>query len=146
PDANVGLVTGSASRLLVLDVDGDQGRASLATLEQEHGRLPEGVRVHTPRGGQHLYFKCPQTRVGNSAGKLGPGLDVRGEGGYVVAPPSTNGTGAAYEFTGGSKRIPPAPGWMVDALTNGHIEAPAAPPSPRRWSSGDGTPYGLTAL
>jgi hypothetical protein len=148
PEANIGLVTGAVSRLLVLDVDGDEGRASLAALEQEHGQLPRGVCVRTPRGGEHRYFRFPQSgNVGNSAGRLGPGLDVRGEGGYVVAPPSTNGTGAAYEFTGGSKWIPPAPGWMVDVLANGYAEeAPVAPASPPRWSSGDGTPYGLTAL
>lgn len=89
PNANIGVPTGERSGLLVLDVDGDEGRQTLETLEQEHGRLPATLRVSTPNGGEHIYFQYPPgTEVRNSAGKLGPGIDVRGEGGYVLAPPS----------------------------------------------------------
>ncbi len=88
PDAAVAICTGKASGLVVLDVDGDDGAESLRQLERERGELPRTASVKTPRGGQHFYFQHPGGEVRNSTGKLGCGLDVRGDGGYVVAPPS----------------------------------------------------------
>lgn len=93
---NVGIRTGAVSGLVVLDVDVPAGFASLAELEEAHGALPIGPRVRTPRGGLHLYFAHPGGRIPNSAGKLGRGLDVRGDGGYVVAPPSVLSGGGSY--------------------------------------------------
>ena len=91
PNANIGVRTGAVSGLVVLDVDPPHGFESLAELEAAHGALPPGPRVTTPRGGLHLYFAHPGGVVPNSAGKLGPGLDVRGDGGYVVTVPSVVG-------------------------------------------------------
>jgi putative DNA primase/helicase len=89
PLANIGIPTGEASGILVLDVDPDRGgRESLASLEREIGELPCTYRVQTGGGGEHIYFRYPGERVGCSAGLLGPGLDIRGEGGYIVGPPS----------------------------------------------------------
>jgi hypothetical protein len=93
PDANVCIVTGQASNLWVLDVDdkgGAGGTQSLAALEREHGSLPETYAVGTGSGGVHYYFTWDgiDFDLRNSAGKLGPGLDTRGNGGQVVAPPS----------------------------------------------------------
>ena len=82
PEANVGIVTGAVSGIVVLDVDGSEGEASLARL----GEIQATAEVRTARG-RHLYFAHPGYGVRNSAGKLGPKLDVRGDGGYVVAPP-----------------------------------------------------------
>lgn len=96
PDAGVAVRTGNG--LLVLDVDGDAGADSLHDLERRHGKLPQTVTVRTGGGGAHYYFTVPWP-VRNSAGKLGPGLDVRGDGGYVIAPPSIHpDTGRAYEW------------------------------------------------
>jgi hypothetical protein len=98
PDANVGIPTGERSGLLVLDVDSDAGGPeSLVLLERTNGPLPPTAKARTGGGGVHVFFKYPAGEtVRNSAGKLGPGLDARGEGGYVVAPPSrTRGT---YEW------------------------------------------------
>src|SRR5262249_50855991 len=80
----------------VLDVDpAHGGRESLARLEAQYGPLPITPKVHTGGGGVHYHFAhVPGLR--NSAGKIAPGLDIRGEGGYVVAPPSTHGSGGAY--------------------------------------------------
>jgi hypothetical protein len=100
----IGVPTGPRSGFWVLDVDVDQargndGRASLAELEAEHGKLPQTVSTRTPRGGLHLLFRwSPHDSLRNSAGKLGPGLDVRGDGGYVIMPPSQRADGAAYRF------------------------------------------------
>ena len=73
PDANVGLVTGS---LIVVDVDGPEGAKSLEALEAQHGPLPPTLSASTGRG-LHRYYRCPEgVTIGNSAGKLGTGVDV----------------------------------------------------------------------
>jgi hypothetical protein len=90
PDANVAIVTGSASGIVVLDIDtgGEDGYETLREIEAAHGALPTTASVKTPTGGAHLYFRHPGTDIRNSVRRLGPGLDVRGDGGYVIAPPS----------------------------------------------------------
>jgi hypothetical protein len=100
PSANVGIATGKPSCLLVLDVDPDKGGDdSLRTLEARYGPLPQTVEVLTGKGGRHLYFQHPGYLIANSAGKLGPGLDIRADGGQVVAPPSIHPkTGKSYEW------------------------------------------------
>jgi hypothetical protein len=120
PDANLGVVTGRVSGLLVLDVDPDKGgAASLAALEAAHGRLPATLEVATGGGGRHLYFRHPGGRVGCAVG-LRPGLDLRGDGGYVVAPPSIHPSGRAYVTAalapGGPPPPAPAPGWLLALL------------------------------
>jgi len=99
PNANVGLATGHG--LVVLDVDGEDGRRSLAALEVEQEPLPTTLTARTGKG-EHRYYRAPGgAQVRNSAStKLGRGLDVRGEGGYVVAPPSEHHTGRRYEWRG----------------------------------------------
>jgi putative DNA primase/helicase len=86
PNANIGIATGAVSGIIVLDVDGEDGEASLAALEREHGPLPETPTVLTGKG-RHLYFAHPGVPVPNRV-RVALGLDVRGDGGYVVAPPS----------------------------------------------------------
>jgi hypothetical protein len=101
PEANIGMPTGERSGFWVLDVDKDRwGFGTLEALEAEHGALPPTYTVKTGRGGMHLYFRYPTdgSTIRSSSGKLGMGLDVRGEGGYVLVPPST--TEGAYERLG----------------------------------------------
>jgi hypothetical protein len=93
PDANVGIACGGG--LIVLDVDGEEGAASLAALEQQHGALPLTPLCHTGAGGSHYYFKA-RCRISNSASKVGKKLDIRGDGGYAVAAPSTHPNGRSY--------------------------------------------------
>lgn len=93
PDANIGLATGRVSGLVVIDVDGPQGEESLKSLPP----MPATWEVSTGRG-RHLYYRSPEgASVGSSAGRLGEKLDVRGEGGYVVAPPSIHPNGHRYQ-------------------------------------------------
>ena len=93
PGANVAVATGAASRLFALDVDGPEGERALVALERAHVYLPSQRYVMQwtggGRGGWQALFAWPERRqIRNSAGRLGAKLDTRGEGGYVVLPPS----------------------------------------------------------
>lgn len=107
PAWNIGIATGAGSGFVVLDVDGAEGRASLTALESEHGPLPATTQAETGRGGTHYLFEHPGFRVANSAKKLAPGLDVRGDGGQIVAPPSR--TTGAYRWIVPPWQTAPAP-------------------------------------
>lgn len=113
PAANVGIRTGGG--LAVVDVDpAHGGAASVDALESAHGRLPDTMAVRTGGAGLHLYFAADGA-VRNSAGALGPGVDVRGEGGYVVAPPSRHASGGRYRWAG-TAALAPLPDWVLEAL------------------------------
>ena len=117
PNANIGIRTGAESGLVVLDVDAAKGgKESLARLEATHGSFLSTLTVETGGGGLHLYLAHPGGRVRNSEGKLGAGLDVRGDGGFVVAPPSVHRSGQRYRWTPGSSEMaqPAAlPPWIL---------------------------------
>jgi putative DNA primase/helicase len=119
PEANIGILTGEVSGIFVLDVDPDNGgEETLAQLEKEHGELPL-TRIHaTGSGGVHYLYRHPGFRIGNSASKVvGKGLDIRGDGGQVVAPPSISLKGS-YECSNPAHDIEPAdaPQWLLDRL------------------------------
>ncbi len=120
PSANVGLRTGAESNLVVLDADaGTGGRETLAQLEAACGPLPPTLMVETGGGGVHYYFCHPGTRVTTNAGTLGPGLDVRGDGGYVVAPPSLHRNGRRYQWSPGTRdglSPAPLPPWILGGV------------------------------
>jgi hypothetical protein len=98
PDANVGIVTGRLSRLVVVDVDARHGGLeSLAVLETEHGVLAGTVEAATGGGGRHVYFAHPGRLTPNRVG-VAPGIDLRGDGGCVVAPPSIHPSGRRYAW------------------------------------------------
>lgn len=127
PNANVAVRTGAASQLVVVDIDpGHGGEESLTALLATHGPLPDTLAVHTGGGGRHLYFAHPGGTVRNSAGALGPGLDVRGDGGYILAPPSRHVTGDAYRWVTAG-RPTPLPAWLLDIF-----ERQAPDPAPPR--------------
>lgn len=131
PQANVAIATGGAMRLLVVDVDPDAGgEASMAALEGEHGAMPATAEVVTPRGGRHLYLIVPNGRPtpGNSASRLGEGIDTRGQGGYVLAPPSVvSGRDYTWSVDSGD-RLAEAPGWLLDRLDRADTNGQATPP------------------
>ena len=119
PYSNVGIVTGQKFGIFVLDVDSYAGGAqTLERYERRNGSLPE-TRVHSSaRGGTHYFFRHPGFDVRNSARRvLGTGLDVRGENGFVVAPPSVGKDGGRYELNP-AHDLPPvdAPDWLLDLL------------------------------
>jgi putative DNA primase/helicase len=99
--ANIGIATGATAGLIVLDEDPQKGGTeSLAALEAKYGPLPSTVEALTGGDGRHLYLRHPGPgmEVPSSVGKLGPGLDIRADGGYVIAPPSTHRSGRSYEW------------------------------------------------
>lgn len=125
PDHGIGIVTGATSGLWVLDVDvadGKTGDETLAELEAAYEPLPATHEVLTGSGGRHLYFAWPDGHeVRNSAGnRLGPGLDVRGEGGQVLAPPTIHPNGRPYVVEASAPdTIAEAPGWLLALLDAG---------------------------
>jgi hypothetical protein len=121
PDANIAVVTGIVSNLVVLDLDPRHGAAeSQERLQRAHGRFPETVEAHTGGGGRHLYFTHPAEIVRNRVG-IEPGIDLRGDGGYVVAPPSVHACGEPYHWVRSPDvyRAEPVPGWLLHAVRNG---------------------------
>jgi hypothetical protein len=101
PDANVGIVTGQASGLVVVDVDARHGgHDSLAQLERVHGPLPPTIEAITGGGGRHLYYAHPGGMHPNRVA-MHPGIDLRGDGGCVVAPPSVHPSGRVYAWAEG---------------------------------------------
>jgi hypothetical protein len=97
PNANVGVATGGPHHLLVIDCDPrNGGPTSFEELQEIFPTIPVGgVRVRTGGGGLHVYLKYSG---GPIPAKLAAGIDLKGEGGYVVAPPSLHGSGRRYEF------------------------------------------------
>ena len=117
---NWGLATGSASGLAVIDVDGVEGRASLAVLERQGFTLPVTLTVTTGRadGGEHRYYRPPSgVDIHNDqSGKIGPHIDVRGTGGFVVIPPSIHESGKQYRFIDPDSPIADLPRWVAERL------------------------------
>jgi energy-coupling factor transporter ATP-binding protein EcfA2 len=120
PDANVGIVTGGKHGLLVLDVDPRHGGDdSLCELERQHGPLPDTVESLTGGGGRHLLFQHPGGSI--TSRPIAPGLDIKADGGYVVAPPSVHASGEVYRWEGASHPddvpLAPLPPWLEELLT-----------------------------
>jgi len=124
PDANVGIVTGEVSNLIVLDVDPEHGGDdSLDRLEAASGPLPVTVVATTGGGGLHFYFAHPGGLIRNRTG-LSLGIDLRGDGGYVVAPPSIHPSGRPYAWATGRSpeeiALAAAPRWILFAPGDAH--------------------------
>jgi hypothetical protein len=138
--AMIGVPTGDTSGFFALDLDVKNGGGGLEWLAANQHRLPDTRRHKTRSGGVHLLFAMPQGRIiRNSAGRIAAGVDVRGNGGYIIAPPSPG------YLVDEAMAPAPAPAWLLDLIDPPKApEAPRPAPAPRQ--SGDGTRYGLTAL
>lgn len=124
PDANIGLACGAASGLFVLDVDGAEGERALSALGAAACRT---IEQRTSKG-RHRFFRAPGVPVRNSVSRLGPALDVRGDGGYVVVPPSVHPSGFRYSWTFDpfTTMVADAPAELLEALAS--IPTLDAPP------------------
>jgi hypothetical protein len=131
PQCNVAIATGALSGIFVVDVDGLDAEFELRRLEAEHGALPPTVEVITGNG-RHAYFKMPATPLRNSASKIAPHVDVRGDGGYVIAPPSIHPSGRAYAWSVDcASAIAAAPDWLLARIAE--PERNGAPTPPSEW-------------
>jgi putative DNA primase/helicase len=118
PSANVAVATGPPSGVWVLDADPEHGGLeSIGGLEAEHGEISPTWCVETGGDGLHLWFRLDGAAIPTSAGRLGPGLDVRGHGGYVVVPPSRHRSGQRYRWADAWHPalvdLAPAPPWLL---------------------------------
>ena len=119
PSANIGIVTGKLSGLSVIDIDTEEGFKRLDAILPDTFTCPT---VKTPRGGKHLYCKYHHG-FGNNVRAL-EGVDLRSEGGYVVAPPSINGTGKGWEWELDlGTPVPPLPEGYIRAITENVFSA-----------------------
>jgi len=121
PNANLGIVTGAVSGLAVLDVDPQHGGVeSLQECEEVHEPLPNTVEAVTGGGGRHVYFAYPGVFIHNRVG-LKPGIDLRGDGGYIVAPPSIHPSGHCYTWKSShhpkSTSLADMPNWLMKLAT-----------------------------
>jgi hypothetical protein len=148
PHANVGIATGPDSGLLVIDVDLPRAEASLQRLQDLDRRLPPTLTARTGGGGLHLYFRHPERTLPNTTGRL-PGLqetlagiDVRAEGGYVVAPPSAHISDGMYLWVDANQALTELPHWIEEperAPLSGLGAGPAD-------YEGNGSAYGLAVF
>lgn len=119
PDSNIGIVTGSISGIIVLDVDGKKG---VDTLTEQKLPVPATATSRTGGGGWHYLYQHPGGDCRNFAGKAGktilPSVDFRGDGGLIVAPPSIHGSGNRYEWaiTPEAGGLAEAPSWLIELI------------------------------
>jgi Bifunctional DNA primase/polymerase, N-terminal len=111
PDRNIAIPTGSSSGFWVLDIDGAEGEANLDDLQHKYGSLPPTREAITGGGGRHLLFKYTGP-IQTTVGRIAPGIDTRGDGGYIVAPPSIHPNGRAYAWRS-YDQLAIAPDWLV---------------------------------
>ena len=130
PSAGIGVATGKPSGIVAIDIDPSSGgEDGFTELAGELGAPGQTVRVITPRGGYHLWFRAPAEAVRCSVGTLAPGVDVRGDGGYVVAPPTTRPDGSGWRWAGKAPLADLQPEWL-EALTTPVSDASPTPVTP----------------
>jgi hypothetical protein len=151
PDANIGVATGPNAGFWVLDLDGPAAEAALQALVDIHGPLPATVEQATGNG-RHLCFRWDaRFPIRNSASKIGPHIDVRGDGGYIVAPPSIHPSGRIYAWTEGRSpgalAFANAPDWLCRLAMPAEAPAPAAVSrGPRQHEDGRASRFGEAVL
>ena len=119
-DANLGIATGAVSRIFVIEADtieghGVDGLASIKELEAKHGPLPETLIAISPSGSVHRYYRHPgeEVKIWSTAGELAPGVDIKGDGGMVIAPPSIKPGVGVYGWLNEGHPIADAPDWLI---------------------------------
>lgn len=142
----IGMPTGEITGVVVIDIDIKENRQGGAWLDANSHRMPQTRTIRTGSGGLHLYFNWPGKKVKNQNDKIAPGVDIRGDGGYVIVSPSPG-----YRVADDAP-IADLPDWIMPALCPPEpAPAPApqaltAPARSARTAGGGGTPYGLAAL
>ena len=149
PGANIGVATG-ASGLVVIDVDTPDGEGSLARLDALGLRPEPTLTALTGGGGRHLVYAAGTTELHNTAGGLPgvgealPDIDLRAQGGYIVAPPSMHASGARYRWEDPARAVAAAPRWLQPVTVA--VAHPGPRPALGPLPTTGGTRYGLVAL
>ncbi len=139
---NLAVCTGAISNIFVLDVDGMEGEASLSALIQQNTPLPKTLTSLTGRG-RHIIFRHPGIKIKSRASKLANKLDIRGDGGYIVLPPSLHRSGVYYQWDESSGwDIADAPQWLIDLVKEDNKQPEPTlmshdPLFTEKWSSDD---------
>ena len=117
-DCNIGIATGAAAGFFVIDVDGMEGDLSIVKMEQELGTLPPTRLQRTGSGGIHMLYKWPADfpREIRNKQSLRPGVDIRGEGGYIVAAPSIHPSGELYRWAENDEQIAECPAEWLEVI------------------------------
>ena len=133
PNANIGIRTGEASGITVIDIDPkNAAMETVAELKAQGRRLPKSAMVRTPSGGWHFYFAYTADLLTGS-NRIGKGIDVRSDGGYIVAPPSqVHGRTYVWLTWPENREFEPVPRWVFD-----YVQEQEALKRARRSSSGD---------
>jgi len=149
--SNIGIRTGKDSGFFILDIDPRHGGdRTLFELEEKHGKLPSTVEAITGGGGRHIYFAYPESFEIKSRNGVFQGIDVKGDGGYVVGVPSLHASGREYawDIEARPEEVPlaEAPEWLLKIL-NKHCtgNGKLAPPLPEKLEEGRRS-NGLTSL
>jgi len=151
PNASIGIPTGKTSGVWVLDADvyKPEGKEAFNRLMQEHDPLQATRKQKTGGGGLQYFFRYPGFKIPSRNGKLeGPGLDVKGDGGYVIVPPSEHPSGGHYEWLN-DHPVVDAPGWLLERVRGKSEQKHStvhAQELKRIITNGTDTPYGLKAL
>jgi hypothetical protein len=119
-NSNIGIPTGQINGFIAVDIDPRHGgNESLDELISIYGELPETVVAITGGGGRHILFKHPKRLVGNKTGIL-PGIDIKGDGGYIIVSPSNHHTGGTYEWELSSRptkvQLAEIPEWLMNMI------------------------------
>jgi hypothetical protein len=137
PLANLGIPTGRTNRIFDVETDTAEGHghdvdgaAALKALEDQHGALPTTLMAMSPTGSVHRIFRHPGSDVWikNSTGEVAKGVDVRGDGGMFIAPPSVKPDVGDYRWTNWGTPIADAPQWLIDLVVE--KELPTQPTLP----------------
>jgi hypothetical protein len=134
PNANLGVPTGKDNGFWVLEYDtiagghAVDGAASLAALEAEFGPLPATRQAESPSGSVHFYFLYPGCKITGTP-NLRPGIDIRGDGNMVIAPPSVKAGAGAYRWLN-DLPVADAPQWLLDLLKTAKASAAAVERAP----------------
>jgi len=140
---NIAIATGLISRVLVLDVDGNVGATTLQDLEARYGALPTTL-ISITSAGCHLWFSIDDN-VPSTAGRIGAGLDIRADGGYVLAPPSVHPDGPIYGWL--NTALPAsAPSWLIRLARTRPRPAEVPTRHIERRLPGPPDAYGMAAL
>lgn len=124
--ANPAIVTGKLSGIVVIDIDGPEGEKEFLEFMGSEFSFANIPTVKTPRGGYHFYYRYPEKEVRNTT-NLFTKVDVRGQGGYVLAPPSKNPNGNYQWINDLSVGLPEIPDKLLKKLTEPRVYVPATP-------------------